>query len=181
MLIEKPEFYLCPEFIIRQAYRPWEVAGSNQLRHDTFVNEQGIFDGNDRDEIDRDMITIVAVSTLASEEDEVVGTVRIHQPEQGVWWGSRLSVAPKYRRVGKIGPELIRFAVGTAIKHGCNLFLAHVQLRNVPLFKKLNWKQLESLKIHGKTHVKMEANLSAFGSVSDPKRGGITLSKRRAA
>ena len=80
MLIEKPEFYICPEFIIRQAYRPWEVAGSNQLRHDTFVNEQGIFEGNDRDEIDRDMITIVAVSTLASEEDEVVGTVRIHQP-----------------------------------------------------------------------------------------------------
>ena len=110
MLIEKPKFYICPEFIIRQAYRPWEVAGSNQLRHDTFVNEQGIFDGNDRDEIDRDMITIVAVSTLAAEEDEVVGTVRIHQPELGVWWGSRLSVAPKYRRVGKIGPELIRFA-----------------------------------------------------------------------
>ena len=68
---------------MRQAYRPWELAGSNQLRHDTFVNEQGIFEGNDRDEIDRDMITIVAVSTLASEEDEVVGTVRIHQPEQG--------------------------------------------------------------------------------------------------
>ena len=78
MLIEKTKVYICPEFFIRQAYRPWELAGSNQLRHDTFVNEQGIFDGNDRDEIDRDMITIVAVSTLAAEEDEVVGLSLIH-------------------------------------------------------------------------------------------------------
>ncbi len=181
MLIEKPKSFICPEFIVRQAHRAWEVAGSNQLRHDTFVKEQGIFANHDRDEIDTDMIPIVAVSTLASEEDDVVGTVRIHQPEVGVWWGSRLSVAPKYRRVGKLGPELIRFAVGTAITHGCNLFLAHVQLRNVPLFRKLNWKELESLEIHGQTHMKMEANLSAFNSVHDPKRGWITLNNKRAA
>ena len=81
MLIEKPKSFICPEFIVRQAHRAWEVAGSNQLRHDTFVKEQGIFANHDRDEIDTDMIPIVAVSTLASEEDEVVGTVRIHQPE----------------------------------------------------------------------------------------------------
>ena len=127
------------------------------------------------------MIPIVAESTLASEEDEVVGTVRIHQPEIGVWWGSRLTVSPSYRRVGRLGPELIRFAVGTAIMHGCTLFLAHVQLRNVPLFKKLNWYEVENLEIHGMTHMKMKANLTAFRSVSNPKRGWISSTKKRAA
>ena len=68
-----------------------------------------------------------------------------------------------------------------AIMHGCTLFLAHVQLRNVPLFKKLNWYEVESLKIHGQTHMKMKANLTAFSSVSNPKRGWITSTKKRAA
>ena len=181
MLIEKPKSFISPEFIVRQAIRPWEVSASARLRYDTFVKEQGSFNHHDRDEIDQDMIPIVAVSTLASEEDEVVGTVRIHQPEIGVWWGSRLTVSPSYRRVGRLGPELIRFAVGTAIMHGCTLFLAHVQLRNVPLFKKLNWYEVESLEIHGQTHMKMKANLTAFSSVSNPKRGWITSTKKRAA
>ena len=64
---------------------------------------------------------------------------------------------------------------------GCNLFLAHVQLRNVPLFKRLNWVELESLELHGQTHVKMKANLSAFSVVSDPRQGWLTLTKKSAA
>jgi putative N-acetyltransferase (TIGR04045 family) len=181
MLIEKPKVFISPEFLIRQASQPWERVGSSELRHRTFVAEQGIFAHHDRDEIDNVMMPIVAVSTVASEAYEVVGTVRIHQPEKGVWWGSRLSVAQNYRKVGRLGPELIRFAVGTALHYGCDLFLAHVQLRNVPLFKKLNWEELESVELFGQTHVKMRANLQAFGIVPNPYRGWITLNKKRAA
>lgn len=181
MLIEKPKTFISPEFIVRQATKPWEISGSNRLRHNTFVREQAVFQKHDRDEVDENMIPLVAVSTLASEEYEVVGTVRIHQPQHEIWWGSRLSVATNYRRVGRLGPELIRFAVGTAKNFGCRLFLAHVQLRNVPLFKKLNWLELESLELHGQTHVKMQANLSAFAVVTDPLNGWLTLTKKRAA
>lgn len=181
MLIEKPKSFISPEFIVRQALKPWEISGSARLRHDTFVKEQAVFQEHDRDKVDEKMIPLVAVSTLASEEYDVVGTVRIHQPQEGVWWGSRLSVAKNYRRIGRLGPELIRFAVGTAKYLGCNLFLAHVQLRNVPLFKRLNWVELESLELHGQTHVKMKANLSAFSVVSDPQQGWLTLTKKSAA
>ena len=43
MLIEKPKSFISPEFIVRQAIRPWEVSASARLRYDTFVKEQGIF------------------------------------------------------------------------------------------------------------------------------------------
>ncbi len=181
MLIEKPKAFISPEFLIRQASQTWEKLGSDQLRQKTFVVEQGIFEKHDRDQVDEIMMPIVAISTVASEPYEVVGTVRIHQPEKGIWWGSRLSVTKEYRRVGRLGPELIRFAVGTALSHGCRLFLAHVQLRNVPLFKKLNWEELETIELHGQTHVRMKANLSAFGVVSNPLRGWVTKTRKRAA
>ena len=181
MLIKKTKGFISPDFLIRKATKPWEFLGSDELRYRTFVMEQGIFEYHDRDEIDKDMMPIVAISTLASEAYEVVGTVRIHEPEKGVWWGSRLSVAVSHRRVGLLGPELIRFAVGTARHYGCHLFLAHVQLRNVPLFKRLNWEELESVELHGQTHIKMKANLQAFGIVSNPCKGWITLSKKKAA
>ena len=93
MLIKKTKGFISPDFLIRKATKPWEFLGSDELRYRTFVMEQGIFEYHDRDEIDKDMMPIVAISTLASEAYEVVGTVRIHEPEKGVWWGSRLSVA----------------------------------------------------------------------------------------
>ena len=35
---------------------------------------------------------VAAVAASASHADEVVGTVRIHEAEPGLWWGSRLAV-----------------------------------------------------------------------------------------
>ena len=69
------------------------------LRRAVFCDEQGIFAGDDRDAIDdasrmparRDVV-------LGGAPDEVVGTVRIHEAEPGVWWGSRLAVHAAYRR-----------------------------------------------------------------------------------
>ena len=56
MLIERPKSFISPEFIVRQAVRPWEISASARLRHDTFVKEQRIFNHHDRDEIDENMI-----------------------------------------------------------------------------------------------------------------------------
>ena len=64
MLIEKPKVFISPEFLIRQASQSWERVGSSELRHRTFVEEQGIFTYHDRDEIDNVMMPVVAISTL---------------------------------------------------------------------------------------------------------------------
>ena len=181
MIIVKPEAFVTPEFLIRQATQPWEIGGAASLRHRTFVTEQGIFPDHDRDAVDKVALPLVAISTMASEADEVVGTVRIHETDPGVWWGSRLAVAPGYRRVGRLGAELIRLAVGTAHAQGAKLFLAYVQAQNVPLFEKLHWQSLGAQDLHGHPHMKMRADLDAYPPIVDPARGWMALTRKRAA
>lgn len=180
MIIERPSAFITPEFLIRQATESWEIGGAASLRHRTFVTEQGIFLDHDRDHIDRTALPLVAVSTMASEADDVVGTVRIHEESRGLWWGSRLAVRDDYRRVGRLGVELIRLAVGTAHARGCRTFLAHVQLQNVPLFEKLHWHAMEEVTLHGHPHMLMQADLAAYPPVFDPARGWMALTRRAA-
>ncbi|MET1413552.1 MSMEG_0567/Sll0786 family nitrogen starvation N-acetyltransferase [Roseibium sp. HPY-6] len=163
--------FLSPQFAIKAASAPWEFAGATALRLQVFCEEQEIFEGHDRDAIDHKALPLVAVSTLAGEADEVVGTVRIHEESPGTWWGSRLAVAKTHRRVGRLGAELIRLAVSSANGFGCDRFFAHVQEQNVRFFERLHWVSLEPVDIHGKRHMKMEANLAAYPAFKDPSAG----------
>ena len=180
MIIERPAAFVTPEFLIRLATESWEIGGAASLRHRTFVSEQAIFADHDRDAIDHTALPLVAVSTMASEADEVVGTVRIHEESPGVWWGSRLAVASEYRRVGRLGAELIRLAVGTAHARGCTTFLAHGQMQNVPLFEKLSWRSLGEQDLHGHPHMRMQADLAAYPAVIHPARGWMALTRSAA-
>lgn len=179
MIIERPGPFVAPEFLIRAATQSWEIGGAARLRHRTFVEEQKIFKGHDRDEIDDFAMPLVAISTMAGQADEVVGTVRIHETEPRVWWGSRLAVAPRYRRVGRLGAELIRLAVGAAHVQG-KLFLAYVQMHNVPLFEKLHWRSLGAQDLYGHPHMKMQADLDAYPPVANPAQGWVSLTRSAA-
>ena len=66
-------------FRLKYATDSWEKQGACALRRSVFCEEQRIFEGSDRDEIDPTAIHLVALSTMAVLADEVVGTVRIHQ------------------------------------------------------------------------------------------------------
>jgi putative N-acetyltransferase (TIGR04045 family) len=170
--------YISPEFFIRAATEPWERAGAERLRHQVFVEEQRIFAGHDRDAIDETAIPLVAIATMAAEPSDVVGTVRIHQPAPGIWWGSRLAVAPDYRRIGRLGTELIRLAVGTANAAGCHEFHAHVQLQNVLLFTRLHWDPVEEVSFHGVPHMHMVASLAHYPAIHDPTVGWSARARR---
>lgn len=170
--------FISPEFLIRAATEAWEIQGAAQLRHRVFVQEQRIFTDHDRDAIDRKALSLVAISTLAGEPAEVVGTVRIHQASPGVWWGSRLAVTDSYRRVGRLGSELIRLAVCTANGRGCTEFHAHVQLQNVPLFRRLHWDQAGEISVHGVPHAHMLASLPYYPAISDPCIGWAARARR---
>ncbi|WP_107677910.1 MSMEG_0567/Sll0786 family nitrogen starvation N-acetyltransferase [Agrobacterium sp. LAD9] len=176
-LMEQSSF-VSPEFIIRAATENWELAGAAQLRHQVFVEEQNIFNDNDRDLIDKAAISLVAIATLVAEPADVVGTVRIHQPSPGVWWGSRLAVAPAYRKVGQLGAELIRLAVRTANGCGCHEFNAHVQLQNVPLFRRLHWDPMAEIELHGVPHMHMQASLAHYPAIYDPATGWSSRARR---
>ena len=160
-----------PGYYIREAATPWEARGVADLRQRVFVEEQAIFRGHDRDEIDLIATHLAALSTYAHEADCVVGTVRIHEAAPGLWWGSRLAVDREFRQIGRLGAELIRLAVRTAQTRGCHTFLAHVQKQNEPLFRRLHWKSLEEITLHGVVHVRMQVDLAKYPPLADPAAG----------
>lgn len=177
MTFDPIPLFVAAEYRVKFATSAWERAGAAALRRQVFCEEQQIFSGHDRDAIDDTAIPIVAISMLGVAADSVVGTVRIHEAEPGLWWGSRLAVAPDFRRVGMLGVSLIRLAVSSANARGCQRFLAHVQSQNVPLFERLNWTSLEVVDLHGREHHRMEADLASYPPFLTPEAGFQALRK----
>ncbi len=181
MIFDGFRAFTASDFQVKFAIDPWEKRGAAGLRTEVFCHEQGLFGGDDRDDIDAVAISIVAVSLLGVAAGDVVGTVRIHQPSPGLWWGSRLAVAPQYRRVGALGAGLIRLAVSSAHARGCHTFLAHVQSQNVAMFRKLSWTTLEELELHGRPHHRMRADLAAYPPFLQAETGFRTMADKAGA
>lgn len=168
-----PAFRPC-EFRVTWAATPWQRRQAHALRRAVFCIEQGLFLGDDRDAIDDHAQLLVAQACVAGMPDEVVGTVRIHQAEPGVWWGSRLAVHAAFRHHGRIGATLIRLAVSSAHAQGATRFFAHVQAQNVALFEKLHWRALGTKLLHGRPHERMQADLAHYPPCGDPWAGYVT-------
>jgi putative N-acetyltransferase (TIGR04045 family) len=165
-----PLFFAPGEYCVEQARSPWQLASCHALRAQVFCVEQKLFEEDDRDEIDAACITLGAWSCLFGHSDDIVGTVRLHQPEPGLWWGSRLAVAKPHRRIGGLGAALIRLAVGTAKAHGAKTFLAHVQAQNRALFESLDWSVLDEKTLHGRPHYLMQADIAAYAPLQTALR-----------
>lgn len=180
MMFEPFRPFVASEFQVKFATESWERRRASALRRTVFCVEQGLFEGDDRDAIDAVAFPIVAVSLLGVAADDVVGTVRIHEAEPGVWWGSRLAVAAGYRRVGALGAALIRLAVSSANARGCRTFLANVQCQNVPLFRRLHWTSLEEFDLHGRAHHRMRADLGFYPPFVEAETGFRSLARKAA-
>ncbi|MEL6337149.1 MAG: MSMEG_0567/Sll0786 family nitrogen starvation N-acetyltransferase [Pseudomonadota bacterium] len=173
MIFEPFSPYISPTFRVKFASRPWEAAGAARLRRRVFVEEQAIFEDDDRDAIDDYATTIIALSSQCGWEDEIVGTVRIHPDAEdpSIWWGSRLAVAPCHRGQGQLGKALIRLAVCSGHALGCARFVATVQRQNALFFRRLRWKTLEEIECHGHPHHFMEADLAHYPPIHDGVAG----------
>jgi putative N-acetyltransferase (TIGR04045 family) len=177
MIFEPFEQFSASEFRVKFAASRWEREGAYALRRQVFCSEQGLFGEDDRDEVDDYAITLVALSMLGVAADQVVGTVRIHEDEPGLWRGSRLAVSAEYRRIGAIGATLIRLAVSSAHAMGARKFLAYVQAQNAPLFQAMHWKMTEEVELHGRPHMKMRADLEFYPPCHTPEIGYVALRK----
>ena len=181
MIFDTYQHFMPQDFIFKIAREFEELDGYWKVRRAIFCEEQGIFEGSDRDAVDERALPIVCETLLAGMEDAVVGVVRIDEREPGVWYGSRLGVAADFRSVKKISPGvamrnhqpvyrglgalwagLIYKAVSTAHALGCREFLATVQVQNAQFFQRLHWEPLGELELHGRRHVKMRADLAHY-------------------
>jgi putative N-acetyltransferase (TIGR04045 family) len=177
MIFEPFASFLPAEYRVKFVTEAWERREAAALRRQVFCEEQRLFSGDDRDAIDEKAITIVAISSFAVASQEVVGTVRIHETEPGIWWGSRLAVASEYRRISALGTSLIRLAVSSAHARGCKRFFAHVQAQNAPMFHGLNWRTIEEVVLHGRPHHFMRADLNHYPPIVNADVGFLSLPK----
>jgi putative N-acetyltransferase (TIGR04045 family) len=158
-------------FRIGPAVEAWQVRAYFALRRAVFCDEQRLFTTTDRDADDAAATPIVAVSSATVADDDVVGTVRIHESAPGVWFGSRLAVDAAWRGVPTLAAGLVRSAVTTAHTRGCHTFLATVQRQNVPLFRRLHWYALGDVTVCGRPHQLMRADLAHYPP-PEPGRAG---------
>lgn len=172
-----PTAFVPCEFRVKWAAGAWEHAQALKLRRAVFCVEQGIFAGDDLDEVDKTAQSLVALSCVGGMNDQLVGTVRIHEPEPGLWWGSRLAVHVAFRQHGRLGATLIRLAVASAHARGCRIFLAHVQSQNVTMFERLGWSPLREEMLHGRPHRLMQADLAQYPPCHDPFTGYVAQSR----
>ena len=177
MIFEPFERFSASEFRVKFAASRWEREGAYALRRQVFCDEQGLFGQTiaTRSMITRSRSSLCRCS--ASRRDQVVGTVRIHEDEPGLWRGSRLAVAREYRRIGAIGATLIRLAVSSAHAMGCRTFLAHVQAQNAPLFQQMHWETMAEVELHGRPHMRMRADLDFYPPCHTPEIGYVALRK----
>ncbi len=180
MIFEPFAPYQAGEFQVKFATSAWERREAFALRRAVFCEEQKIFNEDDRDATDDRAISIVALSMMGPVADRLVGTVRIHQEEPGLWWGSRLAVHEDFRKIGALGATLIKLAVSSANAIGCHTFLANVQVQNGLLFRRLHWDVVEEFEIYGKAHLLMKADLAWYPPCSTPEAGFVTLPRKAA-
>jgi len=137
----------------REAAGPEELRACYEIRRTVFVEEQKLFELDDRDEHDAHAIHYVACL-----HDRIIGTVRIYRDSDGVWWGGRLAVLKRYR--GRAGRLLIQACVERVRREGGLCFRAHVQHDNIAFFETLQWTSVgKPLLICGRPHQLMEAIL----------------------
>jgi putative N-acetyltransferase (TIGR04045 family) len=146
-----------PSFHIEQASDDHELASYRRLRKETFVHEQGLFTGDDLDDRDADVRTVVLIARTP--EGTVIGGVRLGPvddgPDLGWWQGGRLVVAPQARGPQGIGSALVRAACARAEAEGVLRFDATVQARNEVLFRRLGWQSVRATEVAGTPHVLM--------------------------
>jgi putative N-acetyltransferase (TIGR04045 family) len=182
-----------PKFHITIIPNDPAVPAYHRLRHEVFVDEQGLFAGTDHDDYDDDPRTVVllarSIDTLGTDilgtgtpgSGRVLGGVRIHPmtgdggagPDLGWWRGSRLAVARDARQKLGIGPALIRAACAEAESRGAIRFDATVQAGNERLFRRLGWVPGERIQLHGEPHVVVDWPIDRFRRLAEATKSAL--------
>ena len=162
-----------PDILVEEAREDTALAIYRALRQRVFVDEQGLFAGSDRDDVDDDPRTIVLVARTAA--GEVVGGVRL-APASGDgdrlgWWvGSRLVAAPGAPL--RTGATLVRAACARAEAEGALRFDALVQADKERFFARLGWRSYGPVGHQGTPHVRMRWPI---GTLADQARAKCVI------
>ena len=165
-----------PRFLIEPAADRATVDAYHALRTRVFVDEQGLFAGDDRDERDADPRTVVLVARDPG--GQVIGGVRLGPVlpgrDLGWWYGGRLAVHPRARTgMGGVGAALVRAACAHAEQAGVLRFEATVQAGNETFFARLGWDPIRSATVAGAPHVLMRWPIGRIAALAAAIKGPL--------
>jgi putative N-acetyltransferase (TIGR04045 family) len=143
------------------------------LRHDAFVDRQGLFDRHDLDDRDTDPRTVVLLARDAA--GAVLGGVRLGPvddgPDLGWWQGGRLVVAPGSPH--GTGTALVRAACARAESEGALRFEATVQARNERMFSRIGWSSVRPVTVAGTDHVLMRWPIDRIAALARSAKSAL--------
>jgi putative N-acetyltransferase (TIGR04045 family) len=163
-----------PAFHIEPAGDAVALAAYRALRVRVFVDEQGLFDRDDRDGRDEDPRTVVLVAR--DRTGTVVGGVRlgpVDGDDLGWWTGSRLAVDRTARGIQGVGAALVRAACAWAENAGVLRFDATVQARNEVLFRRLGWESIRPSTVAGTPHVLMRWPIGRIAALAAATKSAL--------
>jgi putative N-acetyltransferase (TIGR04045 family) len=149
-----------PAFLIEQTEEP---AAYFALRHRAFVQDQGLFAGSDRDDVDDDPRTVVLVARAS--DGTVLGGVRLWpatEVDLGWWQGGRLVASGGHPGVGS---ALVRAACAHAERLGVLRFEATVQ--SAGFFQQLGWKVVGQEQVSGVPHTRVRWPIGRAQQLAD--------------
>jgi putative N-acetyltransferase (TIGR04045 family) len=149
-----------PPFLIEQTDDP---SAYFALRHRAFVEEQGLFSGTDRDDVDDDPRTVVLIAR--SSEGTVLGGVRLWpatEVDLGWWQGGRLVAVGSHPGVGS---ALVRAACAHAERLGVLRFDATVQ--SADFFRRLGWTVMGEEVVGGVPHTRVRWPIGRAQALAD--------------
>lgn len=152
------------------------VLAYRRLRHDAFVDEQGLFAGTDRDHLDEDHRTVVLIARATDGSGAVLGGVRVAPAtvrDIGWWTGSRLVVAPAARNATGIGSALVSAACALVEVRGAIRFDALVQERASALFTRLGWRATGREVLAGVQHLRMRWPVDRYQRIVDQTKSHL--------
>lgn len=167
-----------PAHLVVEATEPSDLRAYRELRRRVFVDEQALFAGSDRDDVDAHPLTRVLVAKAP--DGTVVGGVRIHPVVEhsdgrdiGWWRGGRLVVAADARVGHRLGATLVRAACALAEGCGALRFDATVQEQNARLFRRLGWTSVATTTVQGHPHVVMDYPIARIQRLVDATKAPL--------
>jgi putative N-acetyltransferase (TIGR04045 family) len=118
---------------VRVASDPGDLAGAVEVRRAVFVQEQGV-----PEELEMDDLDALAVHLAALSGRQVVGTARLY-PDGSVWHIGRVAVLAHWRGQG-IGQALMRLAEQVAADRGASKLTLNAQLPVVEFYLRLGYQ-----------------------------------------
>jgi len=133
------------------------------VRHEVFIDEQGVSEDIEMDGKEDEAVHFLAVDeSVDSEPDEEgrpVGTARLREVEPGVGKVERVAVVADWRGEG-LGREVMGLLEATAADRGMNELVMHAQTRVEEFYERLGYERTSGVfEEAGIDHVEMEKDL----------------------